>query len=594
MEEEAKSQKVEIEALIQEQRQNLQAKVNLAAQLDEDYAKLAQQGEHVKNIVKRFAETLIEKFQAKTQGIIGALDNETRKSLESVGTTKTEIQQEIKLMESSLEKADKLLMRSTNAELVQLKKSLETTFEEIARTETISRDPESLQGFVFVENRKMLDFVSGEEIGSLEFPHRAKASESMAEGKGLEEGTVGREAKLSLTTRNAEKRRCYDKRDNVTVEIRDEQWRECVTEVQIDDSKDGVYNISYCPIVEGRCKLTVKVNEEHVCGSPFTVQVVNQFHVKPALSFGKKGSVEGMFQCPRGVAVSNGDEIAVADYGNHRVQILNSNGNFIRSFGHQGSKQGEFNYPCGIAFDKNGHIFVAEHYNHRIQVFDGEGRYISMFGGKGSRDNQLCYPWGLSLDAYGNVIVADSGNRLIKFFSPDGSFLMKIGGPGSFSFPVHCVQGDEYLIVSDSGDHSMKVFSREGEYKHKFGKQGGGDGEFNHPCCLSVTESKHVLVCDSSNQRIQVFELNGKFVAQFEAKGCNLGKSFDPWSVAALSNNQIVVCDKNNHRILIFDWKISSSTEIFRGIGGISIFWLLEQLFFNTALKRIKSLERLR
>ena len=123
-----------------------------------------------------------------------------------------------------------------NAELVQIKKSLETTFEEIAQTETISRDPESLQGFVFVGNRKMLDFVSGEEIGSLEFPHRAKASESVAEGKGLEEGTVGREAKLSLTTRNAEKRQCYDKRDNVTVEMRDEQWRECGTKVQIDDS----------------------------------------------------------------------------------------------------------------------------------------------------------------------------------------------------------------------------------------------------------------------------------------------------------------------------------------------------------------------
>ena len=125
--------------------------------------------------------------------------------------------------------------------------------------------------------------------------------------------------------------------------------------------------------------MTAKINGEHVCGSPFTVQVANQFHVKPVLSFGKKGSVEGMFQCPRGVAVSNRDEIAIADYGNHSVQIFNRNGNFIRSFGHQGSKQGEFNYPCGIAFDKNGHIFVAENYNHRIQVFDGEGRYIDQY-----------------------------------------------------------------------------------------------------------------------------------------------------------------------------------------------------------------------
>ena len=552
LEEEAEAQKIEMTALIQEQRQNLQEEMNLITQLDEEYAKLIEQSENVKGNVNRFTDDLVKTIQAKRQNILAAVENETRKSGESVAKTKTEIQQKITMIESSLAKADKLLTRSINAEVVQMKKSLATILKEAEQAKHISRDLEYLPTVVFVENQKIDQIMKREEIGFLEIFLPTKASASIAEGKGLREGTVCREAQFNLATRNAYKKQCYDKRDNVTVEMRDEHGRECVTKVQIDDNKDGIYNISYSPRVQGRCKLSTKVNGEHVRDSPFAVQV-KPFHVKPVLFFGKNGSDVGMFDSPPGVALSNRDEIAVADQSNHRFQIFNSNGDFIRSFGHLGSNHGEFNYPYGIIFDKDGKIFVADKHNHRVQIFNGEGRYMGMFGGKGSLDSQLSRPWGLSLDSQGNIIVADSGNKLTKIFSPDGNFLMKIGGPGSFSNPVHCVQCDEYLIVSDSGDHNIKVFSREGEYKYKFGKPGGGDGEFCYPRFLSVTKSGLLMVCDRDNHRIQVFELNGKFVGKFGTMGSNLGEFFCPFSVAMLSNNQIVVCDKNNHRIQIFE-----------------------------------------
>ena len=552
IEEEAEAQKIEMTALIQEQRQNLQACKNLVTQLDEDYAKLIEQSQNVKRNVDRFTDNLVKTIQAKRQNILAAVENETRKSGESVGRTKTEIQQKITLIESSLEKADKLLTRSINAEVIQLKKSLVAILEEADQAKRNARNPEYLPTVVFVENQKIENIIKSEEIGFLELLSPTKASESIAEGKGLNEGIVGREAQFNLTTRNANKRQCYDKRDNVTVEMRDEHGRECVTKVQIDDNKDGIYNISYSLKVQGSCTLSIKVNGKHVRDSPFTV-IVKPFHDKPVLSFGKEGSDVGMFKYPMGVAVSNRDEIAVADQLNDRVQIFNSNGDFIRSFGHRGNNQGEFKRPYGIAFDKDGKIFVADYNNHRVQIFNGEGRYMGMFGGRGSLDSQLCYPWGLSLDSQGNIIVADSGNQLIKIFSSDGNFVMKIGGPGSFSFPVHCVQCEEYLIVSDAGDHSIKVFSRKGEYKYKFGKPGGGDGELNYPRFLSVTKSGLLMVCDRDNHRIQVFELNGKFVGKFGTNGSNLGKFENPFSVAVLSNNQIVVCEYGNHRIQIFE-----------------------------------------
>ena len=128
-----------------------------------------------------------------------------------------------------------------------------------------------------------------------------------------------------------------------------------------------------------------------------------------------------------------------------------------------------------------------------------------------------------------------------------------IGVQGSFSLLVHCVQCGEYFIVSDSDEHCIKVFNREGHFQYKFGKQGQGDGEFNNPRFLSVTQSKHLLVCDQGNNRIQVLELDGKFVGKFGTNGSKLGEFNDPFSVAILSNDQIVVSEYNNNRIQIFE-----------------------------------------
>ena len=419
------------------------------------------------------------------------------------------------------------------------------------QTEVVAHDPGTQEALVFIKNQKLLDVVKEEEIGSLEKPYRPKSSESVAQGEGLIEGIVARKVQFNLTTRNVERKQRYDQRDRVTVEIKDEQGQECVTEVKVEDMKDGTYNVSFYPRVQGTFKLHVKVNEEHIRGSPFTLSV-KPFHVKPDFSFGKQGSGDGMFQYPLGVAVTDRDEILVADCVNHRVQVFNSNGTFLRSFGHKGENAVEFNRPFGIAIDKDRKIFVADQDNHRVQIFSWEGRHLGSFGGEGNLDSQLHLPWGLSLDSTGNVIVADTGNKLIKIFTPDGRFVMKIGEKDSFSFPVHCVQCGEYFIVLDQNEHCIKVFNREGNFQYMFGKQGKGDGEFDYPGYLLVNESQHLFVCDYCNNRVQVFDLNGNFIGKFGTKGSKLGEFHAPFSMALLSNGRIVVSDQYNHRIQIF------------------------------------------
>ena len=78
------------------------------------------------------------------------MKKETRRSLDLVTERKTEIQRQITAIESALENADKLLTRSSNAEIVQLKKTLDVIFKGVAQTEPIDRDSKSLPAsFVF-------------------------------------------------------------------------------------------------------------------------------------------------------------------------------------------------------------------------------------------------------------------------------------------------------------------------------------------------------------------------------------------------------------------------------------------------------------
>jgi len=553
IEDEAERQKIKMKSMIETQKRNLQAKMNTVSKLDQDYVKIIQRGEEVKRDVQRTVDNLIANIEVKKQTIFAAVEDQTKKSIESLTTQKTEIEHQIEVIKSSLDKADKVLTRSTNAEVVQVKKSLETILEEVDQTtKPTERDVKDLPTSVFVPNLKMLKTVNTEEIGTLKILQQTEASQSVAEGKGLQEGTVGVEAQFVLTTRNAEGEQCYNEHDRVTVEISDEQGLECATEVRINDNKDGSYKVSYSLKDQGKYKVTVKVNEKNVVNSPFSIDV-KLFQLRPVFCAGKEGSSVGMFQSPWGVAVNARDEIAVTDCWNHRVQIFDSDGKYLRSFGRKGNKECEFNRPAGITFHKSGNIFVTDQGNHRIQIFSGEGEYLGMFGGYGSLDSQFSCPCGLSVDSDGNIIVADAGNKLIKIFSPDGKFLMKIGGQGSFTFPIHCVQCDRYLIVSDRDKHCLKVYDRNGNFQYKFGKKGGGDGELNGPLCLSVNKSGHLMVCDAGNNRLQVFQLDGKFVGKFGTKGGNLGEFNWPKSVTVLSNGRFVVSEWSNHRIQILE-----------------------------------------
>ena len=549
----ANERKLRVKSAIESQQRRAEAKLTKIAKLDENCVEVQENAARVKNDVQQFVDSIIATIEAKRMKIFDDVENNVKELLERLGIQKQEIEQQVKIHETTIEKSKILLKRTTSAQIMQPNEFLDKLFQEEGdQDHTADLDGGSFPvEFYFVKHQQFFNDVNTVEIGSVQFIRNTSHEQSTAEGKGIREATVGLEAPIVVTTRNAQGEQCYEERDCVTVEITNRQGHGCATQAQVQDNKDGTYKISYFANETGTCQASVKVNGERVRGNPFEVQVrPRQF--RPVLSFGQQGSSAGMFSVPWGVAVNEKDEIAVTEIGKHRIQVFSSNGTHLRSFGREGDQQGEFNGPAGIAFH-NDNIIVADCRNHRVQLFSGQAEYLGQFGRKGNLDHQLNYPHGLSVDSDGNIIVADRENKLIKIFSHDGQFLLKIGTRGSFTSPFHCIQHETYLMVSDTTDHCVKVFNREGKFLYKFGKKVEGNGEFNEPGCLSVNKAGQLLVCDTENHRIQVFELSGKFVTKFGARGRKTGEFNTPVSTAVLSDGKIVVADLGNYRVQIFE-----------------------------------------
>lgn len=129
------------------------------------------------------------------------------------------------------------------------------------------------------------------------------------------------------------------------------------------------------------------------------------------MTVGEKGVTgwdETHFNQPTDIVVTGLGEFYVTDgYVNSRVAKFSANGEFEFEWGTKGTEDGQFNLPHGIARDKSGRIYVADRSNKRVQVFDAQGNHLQtwgegVFGEKGR-------PWGLEIADDDNLYVIDGG-----------------------------------------------------------------------------------------------------------------------------------------------------------------------------------------
>ena len=342
-----------------------------------------------------------------------------------------------------------------------------------------------------------------------------------ATGKGLEVATVGKQSTVTVHVIDTRGSKCSKALPLISCELVPSSGERMKCEVK--PSKSSEYQVDYRPTRTGRHQLHIKVSDQQIRGSPFTVVALRKLEAPTRIITGLND--------PWGVAVDKRGQIIIIEWSGHCISIYSS-GKRIRSFGQRGSAPGQFQYPCGVAVDRAGNILVADARNHRIQKCTAEGKFMASVGRKVDKPLQLSVPAGIGISPSEKVYICDQYNHRVQILNPDLTFSTSFGswgsGDGQLSHPIDVAfdsRGNVY--VADSGNHRIQVFTEEGCFLRKFGKKGGGDGELNCPVGVAIADDV-VYISEGENHRISIVTSEGHFLRSFGTQGEGPGQFNGP------------------------------------------------------------------
>ena len=438
----------------------------------------------IKSQVQTNVDQMIAIIEARKQDVFDAVDNQAKKSLETLSQKKGKVENQVKIIESAIEKSESLMKRNFSTEILGFKETFDKILQEQGTQE--NRDTEFIPRFSFTKSEKLINVLNSEGIGNVKTVFsETKWRQSEAEGK---ESSKVIDGNKGANVRDSP----------LEAQVQTKRYIPVLSFGQKGESV-GMLKGPWGVAVNDRDEIAVAELLNH----RVSVFSSDGTHLR---SFGRKGNNNGEFYCPTGIAFDSLGNILVADRGNHRVQVFDRNGNFLSKFGEQGSLDHQLQYPEGLSINGNGDIIVTDPGNKLIKIFSSSGEYLRKFGGAGSLvEPYHCIQHGQYF------IVSDYGDDSIKMFDLEGKFISKFGkqgeNEGEFDGPSYLsVNKQGLLMVCDSENHRVQVFELSGKFVAKFGSKGSERGEFNCPVSTASLSDGRIVVSDVKNYRIQIFD----------------------------------------------------------------------------------------
>ena len=481
----ADARKIQINSMISSLKDKMVEKRKEVEQLNQKSMEVQAQVADVKSQVQTNVDQMIAIIEARKQEVYEAVDNQAKKSLETLSQKKGEVKKQVKMIESAIEQTESLVKRNFSTEILGFNETFDKILQEQGTQE--NRDTDCIPRFRFTKSEKLINVLNSEGIGNVKIVF----SEFKAQKSG-----VKRRVSSEVIAGN--------KRPNV---------RDSPLEAQVQ-TKRYIPVLSFGQGGESVGMLNepwgVAVNDHDVI---VVTEILNHrvsvFRSDGTYlrSFGKKGKNNGEFAEPSGITFDSLGNIVVADCENHRVQVFDRKGKFLRTFGQNGILDHQLKRPEGLSINGNGDIIVTDKGNKLIKIFSSSGEYLRKIGGVGSLVNPYhCIQHGQYL------IVTDYGDDSIKMFDLEGKFISKFGKRGNkdgeFNKPHYLsVNKEGLLMVCDESNHRVQVFElTSGKFVTKFGSEGSGRGEFIFPVSTASLSDGRIVVSDRNNYRIQIFD----------------------------------------------------------------------------------------
>ncbi len=255
-------------------------------------------------------------------------------------------------------------------------------------------------------------------------------------------------------------------------------------------------------------------------------------------------AISARLYCPRALAVDDAGAVYIADSSNHRVRKITTDGKIttVAGTGAAGfagdggpATAARLNLPLGVAVDGAGTLYVADYSNHRVRKITTDGKISTVAGNGGAAfrgdggpavSAQLNCPHEVDVDAAGDLYIADASNHRVRKVAVDGT-ISTVAGTGTAGFagddgpaasaklntPVGVVVDSAgTLHIADHANHRVRKVAVDGTISTVAGTGtagfAGDDGpaasaQVRNPFGLAVDCVDALYIADYANNRVR-------------------------------------------------------------------------------------------
>ena len=532
--------KEEIKASLTPAKEQLSAVGKASKQVESQKEEIVDQQATLEAKIYEDCQQLIDIITARTNEHVSKLRRITEEKLRDLDSQGEQLDTIETQLSSYIEMVLETLTTGTPVKILSIKTAITKQVKELTTSlQTDTLEPITPADMEYSISNEVVEVC--QNYGAVGALGSLVPSMCRATGKGLELATVGETSFAILQVVNLKGQPLKEPIQSSECELVSDITGSR-TQGSVERRGQSQYEISYQPTIKGRHQLHIKVEGQHIRGSPFTITVTSAVE-----NLGTPIRTIGGVEYPWDVAVNQRGEVVVSESGRHSIFVCSPNGERLQQF-ERHTDQYIFFSPAGVTVDWDENILVVDMNNYRIQKFSADGQFLAEVGTEGSGRLQFSKPKGISFNKSNNkVYVVDCGNNRVQVLNFDLTFSSTFGtrgsGEGQFNRPYFAAfDSSGNVYITDRDNHRVQVFTAEGKFLRTFGKRGGRKGELKEPRGVAIDTRDMVYVSDGNN-RVSVFTSGGQFVTSFDREG-KRDRQFDyPLGVAVDSSGVVYVCD---------------------------------------------------
>ena len=150
-----------------------------------------------------------------------------------------------------------------------------------------------------------------------------------------------------------------------------------------------------------------------------------------------------------------GDQVFVCDGFNSRVQVFTSDLVFLRQIGSEGSGNGQFKNPVDITHDEEGNLYVTDNEHDRVQVLNTQGKFLRLLTTQGD----ITTPAGICISGELVYVSQEKENGQLFLYHKNGlkvcSFICKSGAVGICGIAI---DQDGFIYACNVSKNKVIIF----------------------------------------------------------------------------------------------------------------------------------------